>query len=373
MEDLMVLCNSTASIYELPRPPTSNGQIQPITPHLDEVGSRSSKGVDRDAEGYIHHFRDSSPQKVVSLQRLGSNTSVICAPSDDVTNKPDPRRNATVNGSSSEPETERCTISSDGTFKDAWKIPAVTRPCLTKSSKESLLNEPFSKNADRTVDYASMRSMVQAPPDPTIWGNKMVTRVSMGPMSGDTEDCRAPQGLSITNSHLPGPVHWTASRPSTPHNAHDIGDRNTASGLDLKDVRQADPSTKIPSNGFTSDAAGLATQAWVNDHYGAAEDSDTSAVSGRHGTVDHHGNLCIQDNNHASRVGLVSNRKDQCFSSSDDSERHEPKPTQKVGRPNREPNIRQGSRFSNTQDMEQDSLLAVSLGFLFRDFRSMLT
>ena len=371
MEDLMVLCNSTASIYELPLSPTSNGQIQPAT-QLDEVGSQSSKDVDLDAEGYIHHFRDSSPQQVVALQRIGSNTSFICAPSDDVTNKPDPRRNAAVIGSSSDPDNECYTISSNETFKDARKTPAMTRSCLTKSSKESLLNEHFSKNADRTIDYAAMRSMVQAPPDPTIWGNRM-TKSSTCPITDDTEDCRAPRGLSVTDSHLPGPAHWTASRPATPPNAHEIGERNTASGLGVENASRADPSTGIPSYEFTSDAAGLATQAWVNNHYGVAEDSDTSAASERQGTVDHHGNLDIQDNNDASRVGLVSNRGDQCFSNSDDSDRSEPKATQKVGSPSRQPNIRQCSGFSNSQDIEQDRLLAVSLGLMFGDFTSTLT
>ncbi len=373
MEDLMVLCNSTASIYELPRLPTSDGQIQPGTPQLDEVGSQTSKDVDLDAEGYIHHFRDSSPQKVVSPQKIGSNTSVICAPSDEVINKPDSRHNAAVNGSSSEPDAECYTPSSDRTFKETWKNPPVTRPCLKKSSKELLLDELFSTNADSTVDYAAMRSMVQAPPDPTIWGNKIVTRVSTRPMSVDTEDSKASQGLSITDSHLPGPLHCTASRPSTPHNALDIGDRNTASRSDVTDTRRANPSTKILSNGFTSDATGPATQAWVNGRYGAVEDSDTSAVPGRHGTVDCHNNLGIQYDNHASRVGLDGNRGDQCFNSSDGSDGHEPEATQEVGGPNGEPNIQERSRFSNCQDTDQDILLAVSLGFIFGGFRYMLT
>ena len=373
MEDLMVLCNSTATIYGLPRPPTSNGQIQPATPQLEEVGSQSSKDVDLDTEGYIHHFRDSSPQEVVSPQEIASNTSVICAPSNDMTNKPDSRRNAAVNGSSSEPDAECYTISSNGTFKEAWKNPAVTRPRLEKSSKELLSNEFFSTSADSTVDYAAMRNMVQAPPDPTIWGNKIVTRVSTRPMSVDTEDFKASRGLNITDSHLPGPAPCMASRSSTPHNAHDIEDGNTASIFDVTDTGRANPSTMIPSDGFTSDAAGFATQAWVNGHYGAAEDSDTSAACGRRGTVDCHGNLSIHYDNHASRVGLDGNRGNQFFNSSDGFDRHEPEAARKVGTPNREPNIQQRSRFSNIRDTEQDSLPAVSLGFFFGRFRSMLT
>ena len=369
MEDLMVLCNITANIYELSRPPTSSG---PATPQLDEVGSQSSKDVDLDAEGYIHHFRDSSPQKVVQSQKIGSKPSAICAPSDDLTNKPDSRRDAVVNGSSNEPDAECYTLSTDVTFKEAWENPAMTRPCLTNSSKESLLNESFD-NTDNTLDYAAMRSMIQAPPDPTIWGIKMVTRVSTPSMAADTEDGKASQAPSITDSHQPGPVHCTASRPSTPHNARNTGDRSTASTLDVTDARCADPSPKIPSNRLTSDAASLATQAWVSGHYGAAEDSDISAVSGRHGTVGCHGNLGTQNDNHASRVSLDGNRGDQCVSSSDNSDRNEPKATQELGRPNGQPNIRQRSRFSNSQDTEQDSLLAVSFGFLFGVFRSKLT
>ncbi len=367
MEDLMLLCNGTTSIYELPRPPISNGQIQPATPQLDEVGSQTSKVVDLDTEGYIHHFRDSSPQKGVSSQKIRSNTSVVCAPSHDMTNEPDLRRHAAVNGPSSD------TFSSDGTFKDDWRNPAVTHPCLTKSSKNSLLDESFSNNADSTVDYAAMRSMVQAPPDPTIWGNKVVTSVYTRPMSGDTVDCKASLGLSITESYLPAPDRCTASGRSTPHSAHDIGDRNTPSRLDVTDARWTDPLTEIPSNGVTSDADGLATQAWANNHYGDVEDSDTSAISGHQGTADCHGILSIHDDNHASRVGLDSNRGAQYFNTSDDFDRHEQKATQKVGRPTGEPNIKQYSRFSNSQDTEQDSLLAVSSAFLFRVFMSMLT
>lgn len=364
----MVLCKSAASIYELPLPPTSNGQIQPITPHLDEVGSQSSKDVDLDAEGYIHHFRDSSPQKVVSLQAIRPTNSVNGAPSDDVTNKPDSRRNTAVEGSSSESGAECYSLSSDGAFKDAQKDQAVTTPCLIESSKESLLNESFSKKAGNIVDYAAMRSIVQAPPDPTIWGNKMVKIVPTRSISGDTEDYKASQRPIITDSYLPGPVRCTDSRPSTPHNARDFGDCNT-----VTDARRADPPTEIPSDGFNSDATGLATQAWVDGHYEAAGDSDTSAVSGRHGINERYGNLSIQAKTHTNRVCLDSNQGDQCFNSSDDSDRLEPKATQEVGRPNGEPNIQQRSRLSDSQDTEQDSLLAVSLGFSFIDFRSMLT
>ena len=374
MEDLMVLCKSATSIYELPPPPTSNGQIQPITAQLDEVGSQSSKDVDLDAEGYIHHFRDSSPQKIVSLQKIRPDTSVIDALLDDVTNKPDSRRNTTVNGSSSESDAECYTLPSNGVFKDAQKNPAVTPPCLTESSKELLLNESFSKKAGSTADYAAMRSIVQAPPDPTIWGNKMMTIASTRPNSDDTEDYKAAQVSSTTGSLLPGPVNSPASRSSTPQNAYDVEDRNTANGLEVTDARWADPSTEIPSNGLTSDAAGLATQAWVNGHYGAAEYSGASAVSGRHGTDDRYGSLSIQDKNHINRVCPDRNQGDQYLNSSGDSDQHEPtKASQKVGRSNGEPNMQRSSRLSNSQDTEQDNLLAVSLRFLFKDFRSMLT
>ena len=367
MEDLMVLCNNTASIYELPPPP------MPVTPQLDEVGSQSSKDVDLDAEGYIHHFRDSSPQKVVSLQENRSDTTVIDATSDDVTNKPHSRRITAVNGSSSESDADCYTVSSKGAFKDAWKNPAVMRPCQTKSSNESLSNESFSKKAGSTVDYEAMRSIVQAPPDPTIWGNKMMTISSTRAISDDTEDDKATQDISFTDSHLLGPVRCTASRSSTPQNAYDIGDCNTANGLDVTDARWADPSTEIPSNGFTSDAAGLATHAWVDGHYGAAEGSDTSAVSGRHGTNYHYGTLSIQDKNHTIKVCGDRNQGDQYFDSSDDADQHEPsKATQQVGMSNGEPNMQQRSRLSSSQDTDQDSLLAVSLGFLFKAFGFML-
>ena len=36
--------------------------------------------------------------------------------------------------------------------------------------------------------------MVQAAPDPTIWGNKAVTKVSTRPISGDVEEYKAPEG-----------------------------------------------------------------------------------------------------------------------------------------------------------------------------------
>ena len=137
MEDLMVFCNSTASIYELSRPPKSNGQIKPATTPLDEEDSQGPKDVDLDAEGYIHHFRDSSQQKIVSPQNIGSNTSVICAPSDDVTNNSGSKRNAAVDDSIYEADAEWCTVPSEGTFEDACKNPAVPRPCPDKSSRGS--------------------------------------------------------------------------------------------------------------------------------------------------------------------------------------------------------------------------------------------
>ena len=373
MEDLMVLCKSAASVNELPLPPTSNGQIQPITAQLDEVGSQISKDVDLDAEGYIHHFRDSSPQKFVSLQKGRPDTSVMDALLDDVINKPDLRHNATVNGSSSESDAECYTLSSNGVFNDAQKTQAVTPPCLVESSKELLLNESFSKKAGSTADYAAMRSMVRAPPDPTIWGNKMMTIASTRPISDDTEDYKATQDPNITGSPLPGPVNSPASRLSTPQNAYDVEDRNTTNGLDVTDARWADQSTEIPSNGLTSDAAGLATQAWVDGHYGTAEYSDASAVSGRHGTDDRYGSLSIQDN-HINRVCRDKNQGDQYLNSSGDSDKHEPtKASQKVGRSNGEPDMQRISRLSNSQDTEQDDLLAVSLRLLVKDFRSMLT
>ena len=374
MEDLMVLCKSAASIYELPLSPTSNGQIQPITAQLDEVGSQKSKDVDLDAEGYIHHFRDSSPQEFVSLQKSRPDTSVMDALLDDVTNKPDSRHNTTVNFSSSESGAECYTLSSNGVFKDAQKNPAVTPPCLIEPSKELPSNESSSKKAGSTADYAAMRSMVRAPPDPTIWGNKMMTIASTRPISDDTEDYKATQDPSITGSPQPGPVNSPASRPSMPQNAYDVGDRNTTNVLDVTVAGWADPSTGIPSNGLTSDAAGLATQAWVDGHWATAEYSDASAVSGRHGTHDRYGSLGIQDNNHINRVFLDRNQGDQYLNSSGDSDQDEPtKASLKVGRSNGEPNMQRSSRLSNSQDTEQDDLLAVSLIPLFKGFRSLLT
>ena len=373
MEDLMVLRNSTASIYELPQSPIFNGQTQPATPQLDEVGSQTSKDVDLDAEGYIHHFRDSSPQKVVSSQGTGSNTNLICAPSDDVTNKPDLRRYAAINSPSSEPDAEYYTVCSNETFKDDRRSPAMTHPRLTKSSKDSLLNEYCSNNADSTVDYAAMRIMFRAPPDPTIWVNKMVTRLSTRPLSGDTEDCKASQCLSITDSHPPGPVHCTASGRSTPFNAHDNGDRNTPSRSDLTDARWANPLIEIPSMAFTSDAAGLSTRAWIDNHNEAAEDSDTSAVSGHRGTIDCRGSLSIYDDNYASRVGLNGIRGAYSFNTLDDFDRQEKIAPQEVGRTNRESSVKQCSRVSNSQGTEQDTLLVVSSELLFGVFPSMLT
>ena len=145
----MVFCNSTASIYELSRPPTSNEQIQPATTPLDGEDSQGPKDVDLDAEGYIHHFRDSSHQKIVSPQTIGSNTSVICVPSDDVTNNSGSKRSAAVNGSSSEADPGWFTVPSEGTFVDACKNPVVARPCPDKSCNGSHLDQRLSNNANR--------------------------------------------------------------------------------------------------------------------------------------------------------------------------------------------------------------------------------
>lgn len=188
MEDLMIFCNSTASIYELSRPPTSNGLIQPATPPLDEEDNQGPKDVDLDAEGYIHHFRDSSHQKIVSPQDIGSNASVICAPSDDVTNNSGSKCNAAVNCSRSEADAGWYTVPSERTFADAPKSPVVPRPCPQKSSEGSHVNQRLSNNANSTVDYAAIRSMVQTAPDPTIWGNKTMTKVSTRPIPGEMEE-----------------------------------------------------------------------------------------------------------------------------------------------------------------------------------------
>ena len=149
MEDLMVFCNSTASVYELSPPPTSNGRIQPATPLLDEDEIQGPKDVDLDTEGYIHHFRDSSHQKIVSPQNIGSHTSVVLTPSDDVTNNSGSKRNAAVTGSSSEADGGWCTVPSEGTFEDACKNPAVPRSCPDKSSEGSHLDQRLSNNADK--------------------------------------------------------------------------------------------------------------------------------------------------------------------------------------------------------------------------------
>ena len=149
MEDLMIFCNSTASIYELSRPPTSNEQIQPATPPPDEEASQGGKDVDLDADGYIHHFRDSSHHNIVSPQNIGSSTSVICAPSNDVTNNSGSKCNAVVDGSGSEADTGWCTVPSEGRFEDACDIPAVPRLCPDKFSKGLHSHQRLSNNADR--------------------------------------------------------------------------------------------------------------------------------------------------------------------------------------------------------------------------------
>lgn len=149
MEDLMVFCNSTASIYNLSPPPTSNGQIQPATPPLDEDESQGAKDVDLDAEGYIHHFRDLSHPKIMSPQNIGSNTSIVFTPSDDVTNTSGSKHNAAITSFSSEADAGWCTVPSEGTSEDASKSHAVPHPCPDKSSEGSHLDQRLSNNADR--------------------------------------------------------------------------------------------------------------------------------------------------------------------------------------------------------------------------------
>lgn len=145
----MIFCNSTASIYELSRPATSNKHIQPTIPPPDEEASQGGKDVDLDADGYIHHFRDSSNQNIVSPQHIGSSTSVICAPSDDVTNNSGSKRNAAVDGSSSEADAGWCTVPSEGRFGDVSDIPAVPRLCPDKFSKGPHSHQRLSNKADR--------------------------------------------------------------------------------------------------------------------------------------------------------------------------------------------------------------------------------
>ena len=147
MEDLMTFCNSTASIYELSRPSSSNEQTQPATPP-DEEASQGGKEVDLDAEGYIHHFRDSSNQNLVSPQHVGSSTSVICAPSDDMTNNSGSKCSAAVNGASSEAVAGWCTVPSGGRFEDACDIPVVPRLCPGTFSKGPHSHQRLSNIAD---------------------------------------------------------------------------------------------------------------------------------------------------------------------------------------------------------------------------------
>ena len=50
--------------------------------------------------------------------------------------------------------------------------------------------------------------MVQAAPDPTIWGSKTMTNVSTRPISGDAEKCKASDDRDTsTISSLHGTVH----------------------------------------------------------------------------------------------------------------------------------------------------------------------
>ena len=204
----MIFCNSTSSFYELSRPPTSNGLIQPATPPLDDDDNQGPKDVDLDAEGYIHHFRDSSHQKIVSPQDIGSNTSVMCAPSDDLTNNSGSKRNAAVNGSGSEADAGWYTVPSERTFADARQSPVAPRPCPEKPFEGSHVNQRLSSKANSTVDYAAIRSMVQTAPDPTIWGTKTMTKVSTRPISGDTEEYNTPEDSDTsTISSVHGPVN----------------------------------------------------------------------------------------------------------------------------------------------------------------------
>ena len=231
MEDLMVFCNSTASIYEVSRSPTSNELMQPATPPLGEEDTQGPTDVDLDAEGYIHHFRDSSHQKIVSTQDIGSNTSVIGARSDDVTNNSGSKRNAAVNGSGSEADAGWYTVSSKGTFADAPKSLVVPRPCPEKSSEGSHVDQRLSNNANSAVDYAVIRSMVQTAPDPTIWGNKTMAKISTRPISGDTEEYNTSEDSDVSTISS---VHGTINR----HDSLSPQEANDANRVDMDANRE---------------------------------------------------------------------------------------------------------------------------------------
>ena len=72
--------------------------------------------------------------------------------------------------------------------------------------------------------------MVQAAPDPTIWGNKMVTKVSTRPMSDDTEEHKASENSETsTISSLYGALDS--------HDSISLQEANRASRVDMDDNR----------------------------------------------------------------------------------------------------------------------------------------
>lgn len=73
--------------------------------------------------------------------------------------------------------------------------------------------------------------MVQAAPDPTIWGNKMMEKVSTSPISGGTEEHNAPQDNDMSTISS---VHATVDR----HDRSSLQEANHAKKVNMDENRE---------------------------------------------------------------------------------------------------------------------------------------
>ena len=73
--------------------------------------------------------------------------------------------------------------------------------------------------------------MVQAAPNPTIWGNKMMTKVSTWPISGNTEENKASKDSDTSTISS---VHATVDR----HDSLSLQEANHARKVNMDDNRE---------------------------------------------------------------------------------------------------------------------------------------
>ena len=361
MEDLMVLMSNAGGNYEFALPPASYLKAQTAALH-EEMISLTSMNADRDAEGYIHHFRDDSPQRAPASQISHSATSVAYLHTPPEGKEPIMRskHSAESHGTGSTIQSYAYCQSNEASRKSSRSL-TMSRPRLDRSFSKIVSRDRLSDPVEGAGSARDSVAWDDYLPTETELGKESASRWLCSCDNGKTDDRRALQGPSRTDSRLHDQVHDMSLERDLATNADEDAQRNHCPNSDSLHACQAESgNAKFRRNGLLCFANAKDFKGRSKGTARGTQNRDTSAIPECHDAKGIDLRRDIDDNQGISaQVDSLRYQSDKKFKPFEEVHDHNPRLSGRVVGTNGESKIIRRSSILHSQDMEWNNLLAV--------------